>query len=297
MHHNYFKYLNITALERQWGMYVTTVGYAKVAPNDQYPKEQHPESHQLTWERGRVLNDYYIVFISKGKGTYGSVLGSPCEIVAGNCFLLYPGVRHRYKPNPRLGWEEYWVGFNGEYLQHIMEKGIFDPEHPIIDLGFNREMLLLYNRLIELVQASEVGYPQQIAGVTLQLLGLVNTVARYNERADDPVGKLIAKAKFIIQQSFINSMDMEQLAFELPMGYSSFRKAFKRITGQSPNQYQLNLRLERAMYLLTMTNLNINEIADQTGFESAFYFSKLFKKKQGMCPKSYRLGQREDVFA
>lgn len=289
MHHNYFKYLNVTDLEHQWGMYVTTVGYAKVEPNEQYPKGQHPASHQLTWERGRILNDYYIVFIAKGKGTYGSVLADPCEVVAGNCFLLYPGVRHRYKPNPLLGWEEYWVGFNGTHLQHIMEKGVFDREHPIVDLGFNQEMLVLYNRLIEMVQAAAVGYPQQIIGVTLQLLGLVSTVARYHERSDDPIDKLIAKAKFIIQQSFAGSLDMERVAFELPMGYSSFRKAFKRITGTSPNQYQLNLRLDRAKHLLMMTNLNVNEIADQTGFESAFYFSKLFKKKTGMSPRAYRL--------
>jgi AraC-like DNA-binding protein len=295
MQHNYFKYLNVSPVEHQWGMYVTTVGYAKVEPNDHYPNEPHPESHHLTWGRGRVLNDYYIVFISKGKGTYGSILADPCEVVAGNCFLLYPGVRHRYKPNPKLGWEEYWVGFNGLHLQHIMEKGVFNPEHSVVDLGFNTEMLVLYNRLIDLVQASSVGYPQQIAGVTIQLLGLVSTVARYNERGDDPVGKLIAKAKFILQESFTSSVDMERLAYQLPMGYSSFRKAFKNITGQSPNQYYLNLRLERAKYLLMMTNLNINEIASQTGFESVFYFSKLFKKKQGICPKSYRLARGQEV--
>jgi transcriptional regulator GlxA family with amidase domain len=72
------------------------------------------------------------------------------------------------------------------------------------------------------------------------------------------------------------------------MGYSSFRKAFKQITGESPNQYHLNLRLNRAKDLLMTTILNINEIADQTGFESVFYFSKLFKKKNGVSPHNFR---------
>jgi transcriptional regulator GlxA family with amidase domain len=72
------------------------------------------------------------------------------------------------------------------------------------------------------------------------------------------------------------------------MGYSAFRKAFKRMTGQSPNQYHLNVRLNRAKKLLTSTVLNINEISNHTGFESVYYFSKLFKKKNGVSPRSYR---------
>jgi AraC-like DNA-binding protein len=44
---------------------------------------------------------------------------------------------------------------------------------------------------------------------------------------------------------------------------------------------------------LLTTNLNINEVADQTGFESVFYFSKLFKIKNGVSPKYYRAGKNE----
>jgi len=72
------------------------------------------------------------------------------------------------------------------------------------------------------------------------------------------------------------------------MSYSKFRQAFKKSTGLSPNQYYLNIRLNKAKELLTSTSLNINEIAYHTGFESIFYFSKLFKKKNGVSPKDYR---------
>ena len=81
---------------------------------------------------------------------------------------------------------------------------------------------------------------------------------------------------------------MENLARQLPMGYSSFRIAFKKICGESPNQYHLKLRLNRAKDLLTTTALNINEVADQTGFESVYYFSKVFKKKMGVSPNAFR---------
>jgi AraC-like DNA-binding protein len=285
---NYFKYLNITPLEERWGLYVTTVGYSKVEPNDNYPNQEHPQSHQLTWNRGRILDDFYIVFISKGKGVYGSVLIDPLTIEAGTCFFLYPGVLHRYKPDPKIGWEEYWVGFNGIYAKQLMDAGFFDHQNSFINLGLNKDILVLFRQLISLVQASLPGYPQQIAGITLQILGLINNISQHHEYRDDPIGKLIAKAKFIIQESFEDNLDMEALAKQLPMGYSSFRKSFKQITGESPNQYHLQLRLEQAKNLITNTLLNISEIADQTGFESVFYFSKLFKKKNGISPNSFR---------
>lgn len=291
MQKSYFKYLNTGSFEERWGMYVTTVGYSKVDPNDNYPNQEHPQSHELTWNRGRILNDFYIIFISKGKGVYGSALTDPSEVTAGTCFFLYPGVLHRYKPDPNVGWEEYWVGFNGYYIEKLMNQGFFDRQNPFVFLGPNKDILIFFRQLIELVQASLPGYPQQIAGITMQILGLISDVAQHHEYVNDPIGKLIAKAKFIIQESFEDNLDMEKLAKQLPMGYSSFRKSFKRITGESPNQYHLNLRLERAKSLLDTTILNINEVAEQTGFESVFYFSKLFKKKNGVSPKHYRENQ------
>jgi AraC-like DNA-binding protein len=296
MQRNYFKYLTIKQLEERWGIYVTATGYSRVDPHDHYPNAIHPQSHHLTWNRGRILNDYYIIFISKGKGVFASALTEPSEVAAGTCFFLYPGVLHRYRPGPEEGWEEYWVGFNGFYAEKLMTTIFSNRFSPFVNLGLNKDILILFKNLLTQVQASLPGFQQQIGGVTVQLLGLIHSLSQHHEHADDPIGKLIAKAKFIMQDSFEETLDMEKLARELPMAYSSFRKAFKRATGTSPNQYHLNLRLERAKYLLTTTALNINEIADQTGFDSVFYFSKLFKKKNGVSPKHFRGGYAASTY-
>ncbi|WP_262510924.1 AraC family ligand binding domain-containing protein [Pedobacter cryoconitis] len=76
-----------------------------------------------------------MIFISKGKGVYGSALTEPFEVAAGTCFFLHPGVLHRYKPDPNIGWEEYWVGFNGFYVQQLMANGFFDSRDPFVALG------------------------------------------------------------------------------------------------------------------------------------------------------------------
>ncbi len=297
MKKNFFRYLNITPVEERWGIYVTAAGYAKVEPFDQYPNQEHPKSHQLTWSRGRILNDYYIVFISKGKGVYGSALTEPTTINEGTCFFLQPGVLHRYKPDINVGWEEYWIGFNGSFVKQLIENNFSNPQFPFVHLGLNKDLLVLFQTIIERIQTSLIGYPQQIAGITMQMLGLIHSTTLHHECTDDPVAKLISKAKFIMQEYLDGPLDMATIARQLPMGYSMFRKAFKRITGESPNQYHLDLRLERAKYLLTTTILNVSEIADQTGFESVFYFSKLFKKKKGVSPLHFRKNTEDKSLA
>ncbi|QNL48204.1 AraC family transcriptional regulator [Olivibacter sp. SDN3] len=287
---NYVKYLNISSLEKDWGFYVTTVGSARVGPNKNYPNNrEHPIDHSFTWDKGRILDGYYIVFITKGEGILESAKTKPCNVRAGTCFLLFPGVWHRYKPHPHSGWEEYWVGFNGAYPNELMQKDIFSTGNPFIEVGMSEELLQLFRNLISHVISAEAGYRQIITGITLQILGLLNTVSKYRTFEVDHQSKLISKAKFLLQESIENPINLEEMVKELPMGYSKFRKSFKAITGVSPNQYHLDLRLDKAKELLSSTNLTINEIAYKTGFGSIFYFSRLFKKKNGRSPKAFRM--------
>lgn len=287
---SYHKYLYVSELDEKWGLYLNTIGHCKVNPHQSYPiTKEHPKTHSFNWNNGRILSDYYLVFISKGGGIFQSAQTDPVEINEGTCFFLYPGIWHRYRPNVNSGWEEYWIGFNGTYPDDLMNSCFFNVEKPFISVGLNYDVLKLFHRLIEIVQQSSPGYRQIITGITLQILGIVNGTSIKEEQESDPILKLINKAKFLLQES-LEPIDMETLAENLPMGYSSFRKSFKNATGVSPNQYHLDLRLKKAIYLLTSSRLNISEIADQTGFDSLYYFSRLFKKKTGKSPSQYRLG-------
>lgn len=287
---NYQKYLNIGPAEINWGLYVNTIGFAKVAARKIYPDNKaHPTDHSFTWNNGRILNGYYIVFITKGAGILESAKTKGYNIKAGTCFLLFPGIWHRYKPDPQSGWEEYWVGFNGKNIDELMRSGLFNPENPFIDIGLNEEVLHLFHQMIDSVKTGKIGYRQIIPGIILQMLGLLNAISKFQNDTGSKNEKLVSKAKFLLQESIEKPISLEDISRELPMGYSSFRKIFKEITGLSPNQYQLELRLEKAKTLLNTTNLTIKEVAYQTGFESIFYFSRMFKKKNNIPPKDFRI--------
>ena len=96
-----------------------------------------------------------------------------------------------------------------------------------------------------------------------------------------------------LMQSFyelFKNMNMAQLALRLNIDYSIFRKMFKEYTGISPGQYHLSLRIRQAKDLLINTNLSIKEISYRLGFESIFYFSRVFKSKTGINPTGYKNG-------
>jgi len=287
--HNFNKYLTPSLIDEKWGFFITSVGCSKVDINQIYPNNrEHPTTHAFTWNKGRILNDYYLVYISKGRGTFESSETGAFEIGAGTCFFLFPGVWHRYKPDPNSGWEEYWVGFKGNYPEYLMAQQFFDKKNPFVHVGLNEELQGLFHKLLDCVKSSVSGYHQVISGITLQMLGMVNSITLNEYTGTDETSKAIANAKFRMRESIEKPMNFDELLDEIPMSYSKFRQAFKKTTGQSPNQYYLNIRLNKAKELLTSTSLNINEIAYHTGFESIFYFSKLFKKKNGISPKEYR---------
>lgn len=286
---DYCKYMSGSLVEEKWGLYIDTAGFSKVHPHQNYPKNyEHPSSHTFSWNKGRILRGHQLIYVSRGGGIFESEFAEPIEITEGTCLFLHAGVWHRYKPYTDSGWDEYWLGFNGNYANDLMRNDFFNVKYPFIKVGLQRELLNLFHKLIETVQTAPSGYQQISAGITLQILGYLYSVSLSNETETSPIGRLIEKAKFLLQESLEKHIDLENMARQLPMGYSSFRKEFKRLTGEPPNQFVLNLRLNRAKYLLETTNFSINEIAEQTGFESVFYFSKLFKKRNSRSPRFYR---------
>jgi len=200
--HNFNKYLTPSPIDEKWGFFITTAGYSKIDGKQTYPNnKEHPATHSFTWNKGRILDDYYLVYISKGRGTFESSETSSFEINTGTCFFLFPGVWHRYKPDVYSGWEEYWVGFRGYYPDHLMVQFFDKKKNPFINTGLNEDLQKLFHQLLDCVRSSNSGYHQIISGITLEILGLVNSITISKDEGSDQTGRLIAKARFRMRET------------------------------------------------------------------------------------------------
>lgn len=91
------------------------------------------------------------------------------------------------------------------------------------------------------------------------------------------------------QENYMKNISLDDMSKSIYLSAAYISKIFKERTGESPINYLINLRLERAKDLLISTELTIKIIAQSVGYKDAYYFSKLFKKYHGYSPSKFRL--------
>ncbi len=284
---SFVKYINAGLLDKEWGLYLTVVGYAQIPPSDVYPPRIHPSGYFFTWEKGRILQEYQINYITEGSGTFETGEGQ-FPVVPGSMLILRPGMWHRYKPDPNTGWNEHYIGFKGDFCARLFHEGFFQVEKPVIYVGFQESLIRLFFEIIQSVKDEKTGYQQVSAANTILMLSQIISVTRNQEFAGKSIERIIRKACMYFRENLNVNVNIEKLADDLNVGYSYFRQMFRKYTGISPTQYHLSLRIQRAKDLLVSSDRSIKEIAIDLGFESYFYFSRIFKDKTGESPLEFR---------
>ncbi len=283
------KYLIATERDSQWGLTISTIGYEEIMPGEDYPTKGHADGYYFDLQKGRILNEYQLLYLTEGEGIFQSTNQKPTRIKEGDLFLLFPGEWHTYHPLPQKGWKSYWIGFKGRNVDDRVRAGFLSPTKPIYHVGFSSEIVHLYDEAF--VKAKEeAAYSQQtLAGIVNHLVGLMYSLERNIAlNKDYNYADIMNRARLRIRESLESSLTIQKIAEELGIGYSNFRKLFKEYTGVAPAMYQQELRLQRAKEMLSTTNLSIKEIAYRLNFDSPDYFSAKFKIKTGRKPSDFR---------
>ena len=284
------KYLLANERDAQWGLTISTVGYEEIAPGDSYPTRGHADGYYFDLEKGRILNEYQLLYITEGEGIFHSATVRETTLREGDLFLLFPGEWHSYHPLPNRGWKSFWIGFRGKNMDDRVTAGFLSPSHPIYHVGFSDSIVSLYRKAYDAAFA-EAAYSQQLlAGIVNHLIGTMYSLERNMELNKNQAHvDMVNRARLRIRESLESPLTIQQVASDLGVSYSNFRKLFKEFTGLSPATYQQDLRLQRAKELLSTTRLSVKEIAYRLNFDSPDYFSAKFKAKTGRRPSELRV--------
>ena len=272
-----------------WGVSVSHCAFAEIPPDSPYPPSPllRPGEPAISWTKGRVVDEYQLIYISGGRGMFDSKETGRVAIRAGQVMLIFPGVWHRYRPVVSAGWEENRIGFQGAVADKTIRTFFFF-FLPVFTVGQNRELKDLIRSMAGLVDKAPACCHQIIAARTMEVIARVRSLSMALRPMDKHTFEKIQRAREYLDQHCKEDIDIEKLAASLGMSQSRLRTVFKEDTGVAPYQYMLNIRMTLARHWLTDSNLTIGQIAEALGFSSVFYFSRLFKNKIGCPPSVYR---------
>jgi len=283
-----FKYLLVNERDKKFGLTVNTVGFQPIAPHTLYPSTEHPKSYYFNPEKGRVLSEYQIVYISKGKGLFSSDSTKRTNVKKGQVILLFPGQWHTYRPLKESGWNEYYIGFEGIIIDNIATNAFITPDNQILNVGVNEDLVHLFSTAIRVAKEDKTGAQQYLAGIVVNILGTILSLAQNRNFESKESAQKIERAKVIMIENIHKNIDIKGIAANLGISYSLFRKTFKEYTGYAPAQYMQELKLRKAKELLAETNNSVKEISYELNFSSYEYFLSFFKKRVGHTPLEYR---------
>jgi AraC-like DNA-binding protein len=282
---DYFTYLPDNAMCEALGCTALSTGYTRIPPGSAYPPVRHPDDHHFVWEKGRTLQAYQFALISEGSGRLQTAPNPEVAhpIRAGDVMILFPGVWHRFGPDPETGWVESWIECRGAAFDRVMELGIISTDMPVWHGGDAAQAI--FETIHALSRQDALLNQPTISTLGLQLLG---QLCQSLEPTEQGQVRLVERVRRILMERSGDPPALEAVARELGVSYSTLRRLFRQHSGMSLKQYQTGVRIRRACELLRNSDKSVKAIAGYLGYNSAFHFSTQFRNSTGIAPSDWR---------
>ncbi len=254
-------------------LYPLGLGYYKQALNHTMSRNKH--------------DDYLIIYCLDGEGKL-TINNQIHTVKAGDIICLPKGVAHAYKASEATPWTIYWVHFSGDKSEDFIDYLAINSNNYVFPLGIHSRLTSDFESLLECRQYSyninafvhTASLLRQILTHIAQLQPLAKQQAAHNFDLE--------RVHSLMQARVHEQLELEALAETVSLSKFHFIKKYKELTGTTPINHFIHLKVERACHLLDVTTKSINEISFAVGYEDAYYFSRIFKKIMGISPSQYR---------
>jgi len=250
-----------------------------------------------------IAYDARIFYMISGEASL-SINGKKGKLSGGNLIYIPAGIKYKFKaqrflmaqvsfdltadysdtqaPSPSLPEE-----FN-ESLMHKCEIAPFDKVIKLDDADDEREN---FTEIAEIATSCEGEWRAEISAM-LKLI-LIRLAAMTDDKALPP--RMVKNLDSYIRENRRDEISNTEIG--AIFGYHPFyvSNKLKEAKGVTLRQYIISYRMKLACRLLELTDKSVGEIAEETGFKDASYFTKSFKTSFGMTPKEYR-NQFKDAF-
>lgn len=220
-----------------------------------------------------------LVYILGGDAEYRFLEdGRELSVTAGDLFFLPRGSKYTFT----VGKEDYaYIFVNFDFVEsvHVLPER-FCPRDDRVSRIF-RQLLKTY----------DARPPEYRAECMRLLYAIYVAVLREGAAQYLPSAKRegIERAAVYIREHYRDPAASVTVAAEVAgLSLAHFRRLFCRVYSACPQEYMMELRLDAAKDLLSVSTLPVHAVAEACGFASAHYFSRLFRIKTGLTPTEYR---------
>ena len=240
-----------------------------------------------------VRNHFLFHYIISGKGTLRvngkNITFAEYQLSAGSGFLIEPGYVSHYWADQEDPWEYIWIEFGGLRAKEYMESAGLSQVQPVYLPEKKEDGLKVLEEMFAVVKAEEDSWLYQIGHLYLFIDTLIHT-SQTRKRALG--GKLrefyVREAIHYIEHHYSENVTVEGLARFCKLDRSYFGKVFKSVVGQSPQEFLIRYRMEKAVESLVLTDAAISDISVSVGYANSLHFSRAFKGVYGVPPREYR---------
>ncbi|MCH8543454.1 MAG: AraC family transcriptional regulator [Alcanivorax sp.] len=278
-----------------------------------YPRAfgYYPEARGHRMARARP-EDHLVIYCVAGAGWLmledeaGESVQQP--VAAGDLLLLPAGRAHTYGADNRQPWSLYWVHLSGAQVPALFAQVT---EHATGQARIGADTLA-YVQEPGIQGSCRVGLHERLVSDFRALLAIARGGYRLTAflHAADLCRGLLSYAALLLERPAAHQHTLDLAAVHHLMaaqlgqrpslaelagaaGQTStyqFIRRYRALTGQTPMQAFLHRKIERACYLLEVSDLPVAEIARQLGYDDPYYFSRLFRKITRTSPARYRQG-------
>ncbi len=276
--------------------------------NSKFQIEKLDPAFLYTWKgiRNRGNDPYHkhdffeLAFVLSGSGKY-RIEGKVYEVREGDLLILNPGVRHQsvYQPDSETPTTEFFVAFSDIQIKGFPDNYLPFPGEECILHTTGELRQKLFRICSSMAAENEVGRPGRYFMLKAYLMQMILLVIREQcEPMTLPAGCAFESVnkKYVVERivdyfeaHYNEKISLEHIAENMYLSPFYVSKIFKSETGDTPIRYLINIRLEKARELLeARKDISIKAAAAMVGYDDAYHFSKLFKKKYGISPSEVR---------
>lgn len=265
-------------------LFLTGAGRATIPPGAIYPPPGHPDLYQFQWREGRVLPEFSLLWLEAGAGVWETRNGV-YPIRPGQVGQVFSGQWHRYRPDPRTGWTECWVQFNGRLAHELEAAGHLDPRCPVRTPDHPARFARQFREFL-----SDVTAPGMVNSVAtgLRLLGLLGLLPAPAAASGKPAASLVEQARQHIWSHSHRQLNVPEVADHVGVSRRTLERAFAASGPDGVLDEITRCRLNRAERLLRETRLPVQHIATLAGFGTAEQMRLNFHIRHGLSPASFR---------